>query len=285
MNKYLACAKLNWQMFKNVIAERWLNNSDFENGYDSLAEHYDSNWLIHLKSVTSQLLDGLPLETQGSILDLGCGTGYTTQWLEQNFPDNEIAAVDISSGMLDQAKKICQRSRFYHDDMLDFMQSQPSNSAGMIVSGWAVGYSNLPKLLNECARVLTPGGRFAFVVNYADTLEPVFYAYKHCMAQFPGKVKKALNVHFPQNWQSLEKLLSLSCFTTEFKKEGCIAIAPPTGKSSTLNWLLKTGTIAGFDKVLPLAEDNEIADFFEQKLRECPAPLEHQYIIYSGVKN
>ncbi len=284
MNRYLSCLRLNWQMLKNVIGNRWLTQEQYEASYDALAHNYNGNWLLHLKSVTDQMLVILPDDMSGIILDLGCGTGYSTAKLEKKYPHCGIKAVDLSEQMLNQARAICDRAEFIHADMLDFLSNRPDSSVDMVVSAWAVGYSNPSKIFEASQRVLKPGGTLAFVVNFADTMAPVFYAFRHAMAHFPEHVRCALKVNYPVKWQRLEKTLMKYGFQTQFHKDGRIPVAQPDEENFNLDWLLRTGVLAGFDTVLPLKDNKEIAEFFMQKMLEHGEPLTHHYIIYKGVK-
>lgn len=274
--------RLNLRVLWLVLTRRWLSKAEFAESYDQLASDYDNTWLTHLSSVTDQLFSHLPQIQPGRILDLGCGTGYTTAHLAAHYPDHPLKAVDISENMLDQARKRLsgQNTECVHADMLEYMLSQPAKSAAMIVSGWAIGYSKPDRLVKESARVLIPGGMFAFVVNYADTLHPIFVAFQKCMFRFPEKVTMAYVPHFPKNWAVLEKMLQRHGFSIIWHDEGEQVIHPPehTKEDGILSWLLKTGVLAGFDQMLPLTEHGEVTQYFEQLLQANKEPITHHYV-------
>lgn len=258
----------------------WLCGDDFAASYDTLSEAYDSNWLVHLKPVTARVIEHLPKKiSHAKIIDLGCGTGFTTSELERKFPKNKIEAVDISSGMLKQAAGCCSRAKMIEADILEYMLEQENNSAALVFSGWAIGYSRPDRIIRECARVLMPGGTFAFVVNYADTLEPVFYAFRRCMNKFPRQVRKALWPSFPKNWNQVSNFLDKAGFAVEWREEDRIVVPEQrNAKGEILPWLLNTGILAGFDTVLPLHDNKEIAAYFEEEYNRCGKPLNHHYI-------
>jgi len=52
----------------------------------------------------TDLLARVPLRSPERILDLGCGTGTSTKWLTERFPESAIVAVDSSGRMLAQAR-------------------------------------------------------------------------------------------------------------------------------------------------------------------------------------
>ena len=205
---YFRCIPLNLRMLKLVWKERWLSKHDYAVSYDKVAATYDEQWLCQLRPVTEKLLNELlPAAGEGDILDLGCGSGFSTQFLEEKFPEASIVGVDISPEMLNAARERCSRSEFVEGDILEFLKSRPDNSASMIFSGWAIGYSKPADIIFEASRLLKTGHTFAFVVNYSDTLAPVFYAFRKCMNKFPGQVKMALWPKFPHEAKNLLKPL------------------------------------------------------------------------------
>ena len=280
---YVRSIPLNLRMLKLVFAKRWLSKQDYAESYDKVAATYDNQWLCQLSSVTETLLDFLPDAVEGGIIDLGCGTGLSTLYLEKKYPESPVTAVDISPEMLNIAKTKCSRSEFVEGDILEFLQSRSDNSASLIFSGWAIGYSSPAKIISEAKRVLKTGGTFAFVVNYSDTLAPVFYAFRRCMNKFPSQVKMALNPKFQQKASDLLKPLRKNGFTTRIQKDGMILINSPEGEIN-LEWLLKTGVLAGFDQVMPLSDNPEIIEYFNKTLRESKKTVSHHYFMGVFVK-
>lgn len=275
---YIKCIPLNLRMLKLVLAKRWLSMEDYAKSYDQVAAAYDGQWLCQLRPVTEKLLDALPGAGDGDILDLGCGTGLSALYLEKKYPDNPVIGVDISPAMLEIARKKCSRAEFVEADILDFLRKRPADSAALIFSGWAIGYSSPPRVIYEAARILRPGGAFAFVVNYYDTLAPVFYAFRKCMNEFPEQVNMALNPNFPHHAKEMLKRLKKNGFTAALHADGNIPIHAPDGEI-TLEWLLKTGVLAGFDQVMPLRDNKELAAYFNKVLRETAEPVEHHYFM------
>ena len=71
------------------------------------------------------------------ILDAGCGTGVSTDYLAHLNPGAEILAVDISAGTLAMAQERCQRSgaieqasvRFQQRSLLDLAVKDPLSTS------------------------------------------------------------------------------------------------------------------------------------------------------------
>jgi len=279
-DKAAACARLNLRVLTLALRDKWLSSRTVAESYDCVAPFYDETWLPHLRGVTDALLSRVPEPGAGAILDLGCGTGYAAQMLCSACPGREIIAVDVSAGMLARARErlAAEKVSFVQADMLDFLSARPSASASLIVSAWAMGYSNPGQLIRQAARVLAPGGALAFVVNTADTLAPVFKAYRNCMARFPEKVRLAAWPRFPESWATLRAIMLRSGFEIEWYEDGFKEVPRPSGQAGILSWLLKTGVLAGFDAMLPLREGGPEADYFERLLKDDRDPIRHHYV-------
>jgi ubiquinone/menaquinone biosynthesis C-methylase UbiE len=249
--------------------------------YDRVAPYYDEAWLQQLRPVTDKLLSFLPDCLPGRIIDLGCGTGYTTQYLAERYPDHEITALDISERMLDAARQRLARYKnvsFVLADMLEYLLEQTRSSVAMIVSSWAIGYSKPFAVIRESSRVLIGGGALAFVVNYQDTLGPIFLAFRKCMARFPDKLNRIARPHFPRAWAPLAGALRKHNFNNIWHEENHMSITPPLSGGGKLPWLLRTGVLAGFDAMLPLHEEGPVSGYFERVLLEQDEPLAHHYV-------
>ncbi|MFA7232242.1 MAG: methyltransferase domain-containing protein [Victivallaceae bacterium] len=281
MNKYLDCLRLNLRMGKLALSNRWLGQNDYAASYDRLASSYDREWLAQLQPVTDRVLKHLPESKTDCIVDLGCGTGYTTAILQEKYQLASTTGVDISREMLNAAKTKCPKTEFKQNDLLEFLKEQTGENIDLIVSTWAIGYSKPAAVIAECARTLRAGGTFGFVVNYFDTLKPVFNAFRCCMLRYPERINLALWPRFPKNRQELETLLINNRFKPLWTEEGSIPILPPDGSHIRLEWLLQTGVLAGFDQVMPLHGDLELSKLFNQSLAEQTEQICHHY--YAGI--
>ncbi len=290
LQKYGACLRLNLHMLRHALRGRWLGASHVADSYDRLAADYDQNWLRHLKPVTDRLLEqvltsypaSFPLSESEEfrIFDLGCGTGYTTRILAEHFPKGKVLGVDISEGMLVVARKQGDTANLDYrtDDLLAFLHRQPDRSADLIVSAWAIGYSNPRRVIEEVSRVLKPGGVFTFVVNRMDTLGPVFTAFRNCLAAFPEQTRMALWPRFPKSLESLKPLLARQHLAVAWCEEDAVSLPTLPEGEPVLPWLLKTGVLAGFDAVLPLMDNARVAACFQEAFRRCREPLKHHYM-------
>lgn len=275
--------RLNLRALRLVLAGKWLTDEDVGKSYDNVAASYDDSWLRHLRTVTDDFLSHLPQPLPGKMIDLGCGTGYATRFLAEKFAGHELVAADISEKMLGLAKKRLESksdATFERREMRRYLANQPSRSASLIISAWAIGYSEPKKVIGEAARVLVPGGVFGFVVNCADTLHPIFHAFRRCMVRFPEKLELAAFPRFPKHLVGLAKTLERHHFTVLWSDEGQKEIPlPKRPETGMLGPLLQTGVLAGFDVMLPLHENGPVSEYFETLLRENRDPIKHHYVM------
>lgn len=98
------------------------------------------------------------------LLDLGCGTGLVAAALRGRY--EAARGVDLASKMVERA-----RSRGLYDDvqagdLLATLAAQPAGSVDCLVAADVLVYvGDLAALFGDAARVLAPGGRFAFSVE------------------------------------------------------------------------------------------------------------------------
>lgn len=286
LDSYLDCLRLNLRLAGHALRGRWLGDRQVAASYDRLAADYETHWLVHLRETTDALVARLPAALPpGRILDLGCGTGHGVRQLSRRYPDHEFAACDIAAGMLAEAGRQSGPAgvRWEQADMLEFLHRQPPASAALVFSAWALGYSRPAAVIQEAARVLVPGGCLAFVVNLADTLAPLSLAFRVAMQAHPEAVACAIRYRFPRHLQGLSGAFQRAGLSLVLAEEGRVPIPVPAA-AERLPWLLKTGTLAGFDAVLPLRDNPAVARTFEQALAADPRPVEHHYAVCIGFK-
>ncbi|AUX10645.1 SAM-dependent methyltransferase [Halalkaliarchaeum desulfuricum] len=114
----------------------------------------------------------MPVETGETVLDLGCGSGYSLRALR------ETAGVGRAYG-LDGSPEMARNARSYTDDSSvgylvgDFGDLPfPDDSLDHVFSMEAFYYAANPdETLREIERVLRPGGTFYCAVNYYEESE------------------------------------------------------------------------------------------------------------------
>jgi ubiquinone/menaquinone biosynthesis C-methylase UbiE len=140
--------------------------------FDLWAPSYD--WLlpsVFYQSVHKRLLEYVDLPPRPHVLDLGCGTGRLLNRLAGKFPDLRGTGLDLSVEMVRVARlNNCHRPRLIYvegkAESLPFADGQ-FNAVFNTIS--FLHYLEPKQILNEVARVLSPGGRFYLVDTTVNT--------------------------------------------------------------------------------------------------------------------
>lgn len=151
--------------------------------FERAATTYDSAADIQ-RRICGWLACGLPEGlTPGTVLDVGCGTGYALNLLGQRFPAAHLVALDLSPAMLARIKP--DASRLAGD-----AEHLPLATASQHLywSNLALQWCDLDAALGEARRVLGPAGHLAVATLGPDTfaeLRTAFSAadaYRHTLA-------------------------------------------------------------------------------------------------------
>jgi malonyl-CoA O-methyltransferase len=156
---------------------RYMANLDTTiSAFDQNAPRYDRHAALE-REVGDRLLERLEFRRiePGVILDLGCGTGHGSAALRRTFRKAQVAAVDISCGMLEQAGRQSSFTRPLRRVNADMTRLPFTRAAADLVhSNLALPWSvNTERLFHEVARVLRPDGLFLFSTFGIGSLSPL----------------------------------------------------------------------------------------------------------------
>lgn len=152
--------------------------------FSRAAHTYDAVATLQ-REVGQHLLQQIPPNlTPQCALDLGCGTGFFSRRLRQQFPSAELIGVDIAQGML-------EFSRNSHGDLAKWLCGDAEQlpfadaSIDLIFSSLAIQWCTATdRLFAELRRVLTPGG-----FGVLATLGPAtLHELRHAWQQVDGYV-------------------------------------------------------------------------------------------------
>jgi ubiquinone/menaquinone biosynthesis C-methylase UbiE len=136
------------------------------NCYNQVAENYAAERSDELsrKHLDRLLLKEFALVNQdkGRCADFGCGPGQTTKFLYDHGV-KDITGIDISSGMIDAARKLFPKIKFETGDLLKV--SYASNYFGSALAFYAIvhfTYDQIKIAFSEVNRVIKKGGQFLF---------------------------------------------------------------------------------------------------------------------------
>jgi predicted TPR repeat methyltransferase len=141
--------------------------------FDQHAPEFDEALVERLDYRGPQLLLGAvrmhvgePLRL-GSVLDLGCGTGLSGAAFRPHC--DWLAGVDISPGMVEQARAKGLYDRLAVSDLLEFLAGESGAQNHLVLAADVFVYcSDITPIAAGVAKVLAPGGLFAFSVETHD---------------------------------------------------------------------------------------------------------------------
>lgn len=136
--------------------------------WDERAAAYDR--LCHAQGLftllSNRLIDMLPADLQGAVLDIGAGSGLTSELLLARHPQCEAILLDPVEAMIALARRNLagQRAQF----RVALIEEAPALGicAVAAIASVSMQYLELEATFNALERVVEPGGRFAFNLWY-----------------------------------------------------------------------------------------------------------------------
>ncbi len=113
---------------------------------------------------TQQLLNYLPISPKSTVIDLGCGTGFTACLLAQRYPQR-ILALDLNSSSINSAQKRIQKMGY--SDSIELIQADihkipiQNHQADVVIAESVLVFSQINLVLAEIRRVLKSEGILA----------------------------------------------------------------------------------------------------------------------------
>ena len=155
---------LNEQLLdKQVQKNTKLDKKQVERQFERSAQSYNQAAELQ-QSIIEDLIEAIgehtkSLQSAKQIADLGCGTGLGLAALKQSFPNTELIGVDIAQAMLSQASIACPTAGLIKADIEQL--PAPEQSFDLAFTTSTLQWCDLNAVLNECYRVLQPGGCLA----------------------------------------------------------------------------------------------------------------------------
>lgn len=141
--------------------------------FDEWSGRYEQMRLSGWFQYTQELaLAHLDVQADSRVLDVGCGTGYAVRQLATMVPKGRAAGVDISPGMIEQAKRLAseelvERVEFRVGPASDLPFSDGTFTHVLCTNSFH-HYPDPLRALAEVRRVLAPDGRFLVLENAPD---------------------------------------------------------------------------------------------------------------------
>ncbi len=128
--------------------------------FDKQAAHYNQQWNQWSAENLQWLLDNAKWNAQASILDVATGGGFTALAFAPSV--REVVALDVSSGMLEQARKRAEvegvTNIVFAEGAAEAMPFPDARFEGVTCRIAAHHFLSVPQFLNETFRVLKSGG-------------------------------------------------------------------------------------------------------------------------------
>jgi demethylmenaquinone methyltransferase/2-methoxy-6-polyprenyl-1,4-benzoquinol methylase len=252
----------------NKILSRKSNTNIYRDDFDNCAVEYDAVPTRKLLGkFTEDVLRELNIKPGMRCIDLGCGTGHSTEIIaNQVSPNGLVIGYDISKSMLEIAKKRLEAlstTKFINKDMLVALLEQKADSVDLVTVFWALGYTEPNKVLKEIARVLIPGGQVAVLVNTQESLAELQKLVSKILIRHPFVLKYIPPINFPSNIRSFRLMVDKAGLKIKSLREESCEQSFDSGEL-LVSWMKTSGPCAGFRGVL---KENR-RDFVFNKIRE-----------------
>lgn len=119
------------------------------------------------------------ITSESKILDVGCNTGFVTFEIA-NLANCSVIGIDISKKMITSANNYLKQNFKNLKNKVKFIQGDamaipyPDNTFDLVVSGGSTAFvKDIPKVVNEYARVVRPWGYIGEINFYFHTRPPI----------------------------------------------------------------------------------------------------------------
>jgi len=143
--------------------------------------NYDDEYTV---SRAAQLVELAQLESGQSVLDLATGTGIVAILAAQAVgPNGNVIGVDISPGMLDQARRKTRAARLFNLELLEAdvekLNFEPESFDAILCSSALMWLTDIPATLRNCRTWLKNRGLMAFS-SYSESSFTIPILVKAC---------------------------------------------------------------------------------------------------------
>jgi len=168
--------------------------------FDAVAEGYDGKALRFFPESAKNMAALLRLRGDEQVLDVACGTGHASLAIARTLPSGRVTAVDLSPGMLDQARKKAAATGIRNVEFIERDMQNLGFSAGVFdaaVCAFGIFFvEDMDAQLSHIVTAIKPGGK----IMITSFLENYFHPLKDLMV----KRLEAYGVQMPpQTWKRI----------------------------------------------------------------------------------
>ncbi|MBF8983706.1 malonyl-ACP O-methyltransferase BioC [Lutibacter sp. B2] len=178
-----------------------INKDKVKRRFSRNAKQYD-NYAMVQKSMGDILIENIKGNHFKNILEIGCGTGYVTRALMENFEDAKITAVDIAAGMIEQTKSTI-KSEQVEFICGDIEEITLNDTYDLIISNATFQWFNhLDATIYKLRKMINKDGILCFSIFGKDTFRELHEAFRKAKDLF--NIKEDISAS--QSFYSLDQL-------------------------------------------------------------------------------
>lgn len=158
-----------------------IDKKKLERRFSRNAKTYDQYAVVQ-KEMSRTLVSKISIETPKRILEIGCGTGFLTSLIADQFQEAQILALDLAPGMIEVAKERLSSENL--DGRITFMCADaesdfPEGPFDLIISNATFQWFNHPDAMAErILSHLTPEGQCLFSTFGSQTFNELGQAFR-----------------------------------------------------------------------------------------------------------
>ncbi|MDA8084427.1 MAG: methyltransferase domain-containing protein [Nitrospiraceae bacterium] len=145
--------------------------------FDSVSSGYDNPSLRFFIETARGLAALLEVPENGRVLDVAAGTGNVSLEIASRFPAARVTGVDISSGMLAQARAKAAAAGIRNLEFLEMDMHElalPDGHFDAVVSSFGIFFADdMPRQLRHMASKARHGGVLLLTAFHEDTFRPL----------------------------------------------------------------------------------------------------------------
>jgi len=170
----------------NYIFKENGDNLEFVGDFDSLYANEKDPWNqsgetldygLYYTYSRDRLNNKLKEFSPNSILDVGCGLGYTTQYIQEILPDCHVTGMDISNVAIKKANKLFSNLEFITGDISSIKTNKKYDVIILNQLLWYI-LESLTQSLENCFPMLNTNGRI--IISQAFLKTPQRYGTDIC---------------------------------------------------------------------------------------------------------
>jgi MoaA/NifB/PqqE/SkfB family radical SAM enzyme/protein-L-isoaspartate O-methyltransferase len=263
-----------------------VGHAELQVAYDRVHGDYDEFWLAEAAKPIDELVAQLRLEACKRVLEAGCGTGYATAQLAGRLPpSSELVAVDLSEGMLAEARKRLRSTglsnvRFVAGDALEVLCT--NGPFDLVFSSWVLGYIPLKPFFAAVSHALTSKGQLAFVVHKENSPREPLEIFGEIVTDDPTVLQKRVAFDFPRGMDHVRSELDAVGLEVRALWDGAITFRYDTAEG-VLEHLLKSGAGTAFYDAIdpsrrPALEKRFLEILAQRGMPETRFEVTHDYV-------